>query len=152
MTTTPTQLGFEGQPQRAPVRRRMSSADIHEQYVPEQWTYPVIVVQPPVPTLMHTNAQSRGWLQRTASVINGALRGNIGSALQVTLAARATSSTFSDLRISTRSHLIFTPQTASAATAWNSGQMYVVPGIGQATIMHPSVNATDQTFSVAIVR
>jgi len=150
ITHPPTQFGWNVEPEFA-IRRLPR----HVWFDPEILlpTNAPTVVLGIVPDLVPLDySMSRSWIQRTARAVNGALRGNIGATLQVTLAPHNASTTFTDARITPTAHIALTPQTLSAAVAMTSGMLYVIPGLAQAVIVHPNVAATDQTFSVAIIR
>lgn len=87
---------------------------------------------------------------RNGAAINAVLRGRISATLIITLAASATTSTFSDTRISPTSFIGLMPQTAHAATALAAG-IYIVTGPGQATINHASTADDDKTFTALVI-
>lgn len=105
---------------------------------------------PAVPADLSGGPRS-GNVVRWAAGINAALRGNISATLKVTLAPGATNSVFSDSRIGPFSYIGLAPLTANAALQAQSGNLYIVPSQGNATIYHAGFPYTDQTFLACII-
>ena len=81
-------------------------------------------------------------------------QGKLECVAELTLAANAATTVFTDLRLSLQSVLIFDPKTANAATELGNGTMYTLTanrGGDFWTITHANNVQTDRTFQVAII-
>ena len=90
------------------------------------------------------------WVRALADKINQILRGKLNVVTTVTLTPGATSTIVSDPRISAFNALIFSPTTASAATAL-AGLYVSMQVSGSATLHHASSGASDQIFILTIL-
>jgi hypothetical protein len=109
-----------------------------------------IVSRPPaIPLVPADIGSARATTVRHAAAINQALRGGISATIGVTLAANATTSTFSDSRIGPYTYVGLTPATLNASNALRS--IWITTTQGAATINHASSPNLDQTFIAVLL-
>jgi len=87
---------------------------------------------------------------------NGVLRGIMGGKTNntgsFTITASAATTVVTDFRAGADSTVIVSPTTASAATEWASGSMYVSStGKETFTVTHTSSSPVDRTFKYAVI-
>jgi hypothetical protein len=104
---------------------------------------------PAVPPVPSDVGNTRATLVRFATAINQALRGTIAATMGVTLAANATSSTFSDSRLGPYSSVLLMPATGHAADVLPS--CWVETTKGAATIHHANTPYVDMQFVVCLI-
>jgi hypothetical protein len=104
---------------------------------------------PAVPLVPSDLGTPRATQVRFANAINQALRGTIAATMGVTLAANATSSSFSDSRIGPYSSVSLMPATGHAADVLPS--CWVETTKGAATIHHANTPYVDMTFVVCLI-
>jgi hypothetical protein len=86
---------------------------------------------------------------RFADAINQALRGTLAATMGVTLAANATTSTFSDSRIGPYTSVGLTPMSAHAVDVLPS--VWTEPTQGAVTIHHANTPYTDLQFVACLI-
>lgn len=104
---------------------------------------------PAVPLVPADLGSTRATQVRFAGAINQALRGTIAATMGVTLAANATSSTFSDSRLGPYSSVLLMPATGHAADVLPS--CWVETTKGAATIHHANVPYVDMVFTALLI-
>lgn len=92
-------------------------------------------------------AWSRMWATRVQAMVNVLLR-KLNCAADLTLAANAATTTFTDARLSAFSVLTFMPVTANAAAAL-SGLYVTAMNTGSCVVNHANNAQTDKTYRVA---
>lgn len=101
-----------------------------------------------VPEFLFDEKQHRRIL---AVAVNQAMRGQSNNSLLVTLDPSVASTLVTDARISLQTACHMVAQTASAATEQASGNLYVVPEAGMATVFHTNSAVADRTFAMSLV-
>lgn len=105
---------------------------------------------PGFPAVEEVFPDSKEHRRRLARAINRQLSGKLNATLEVTLAAGATTTTVTDVRLTYYSALIFSPLTATAAAAMT--KVYVsAQENGEATLTHDNTADTDRTFRLTII-
>jgi hypothetical protein len=109
------------------------------------------LARPPAVPLVPSNVggNPRNTFIRFASAINQILRGGLSATIEVTLAASATTSVFSDSRIGPYTSVLLMPMTAHAADVLPS--CWVETTAGGATVHHGNSTYTDQTFTALLI-
>lgn len=101
------------------------------------------------------NGNVAEWCRRVQTVVNRLLQGKTNNVLTFTLTAGATSTIVNvpPSLIGNESLVAFFPESATAATAFGSGSMYVVtdPANNRFTVSHASTADTDKNFRYAII-
>lgn len=89
--------------------------------------------------------------QELSFVLRNALRGRLNNTGTFTLTANAASTTVTDERVGLNSVVLFMPTTASAATEFGAGSLYItVNKQGTFDITHANTADADKTFSYVI--
>lgn len=101
--------------------------------------------------LAPTDPKSPGFSQKLVAIINRLLIGKTNNLIEVTLTANAATTTITDSRISSTTHLSWMPKTANAAAislpyVADSGRLN-----GSVTVTHANDANADKTFSVALI-
>jgi len=104
---------------------------------------------PAIPLIPSDTGNARQTNVRFAAAINQALRGTIAATMGVTLAANATTSTFSDSRIGPYTSVMLVPGSAHAADILPS--VWCAPIQGAVTIHHANSTYTDLTFTACLI-
>jgi hypothetical protein len=92
------------------------------------------------------------WVQRAYEVINNLLRGKMNVSALVTLTAGVTTTTITDARIGSETHIIFTPTTANAAAALATTYVSETNRVnGSVDITHANAGTTDRTFRISMI-
>jgi hypothetical protein len=85
-------------------------------------------------------------------VIRGVMEGKTNNTGSFTIAASAGTTVVTDLRVGADSIILPAPLTASAATEWASGSMYVSStGKETFTVTHNNSSPTDRNFNYAVI-
>lgn len=93
-----------------------------------------------------------GDARKVATAINGALKGKLNNALEVTLRASVTTTTIDSPLLGVASTLVFMPLTDNADIDVRVGPLYPSSqGTGTATLKHRSNAAVDRTLRVAVL-
>jgi hypothetical protein len=99
-------------------------------------------------TMAHVFRSWEELARKVAIVVNANAKGATGS---ITLTANSATSTLTDNRITTNSHIGFMPTTSNAAAEIGNGTMYVSSrSTGSATITHANNAQTDRTFIYSV--
>jgi len=108
----------------------------------------------PPPASLASFASVESYLRRMLEALQNARRGKLECVVDLTLTADATTTVFTDPRLSPQSAVFFDPMTATAATAIYGGGMYVLEadrGKGAWTVTHASTADADKTFRAIIL-
>jgi len=91
-------------------------------------------------------------LRRIVEVVRGAMQGKTNNTNTFTITASAATTVITDLLVGGTSVIIPSPTTASAATEWASGGMYI-SSIGKQTftVTHNNSAPTDRVFTYAVI-
>jgi hypothetical protein len=95
----------------------------------------------------------RRTLRGIAAVVNRLLTGKLNNVTTLTLDANAASTTLTDSRLTSESHLSFMPTTANAAAEIGNGTLYIDESArvnGSVVITHANNAQTDRTFRITI--
>lgn len=86
------------------------------------------------------------------SVLDGVMNGKTNNKGSFTITANAATTVVTDLRVGADSIILPSPTTATAATEWASGAMYV-SSIGKQTftVTHNNSAPTDRDFTYAVI-
>ena len=94
------------------------------------------------------------WCNNIADVVNRIMDGKTNNTGDVTLTASSATSTVTDHRVGVDSVILFMPTTASAATEFAAGTMYVssrsIPN-RTFTITHVNSATADRTFRYVVI-
>lgn len=104
---------------------------------------------PTIPPVPSDTGNTRATNLRFANAINQALRGTLAATIGVTLAANATTSTFSDSRIGPYTAVRLMPASAHAADVLPS--VWVETTQGAVTIHHALVPYLDCTYTALLI-
>lgn len=110
----------------------------------------------PFPLVPLGLSDHRQWLYQMANVVNGLMSGKSNNTGILTLTASATTTTISlsDGRIGPNTFVLLCPLTASAATEFGAGTLYVSardPANNQFTVSHVNSGVTDRRFGYLLV-
>mgnify|MGYP000936594987 FL=1 len=99
---------------------------------------------------MRELAPGSAGIREAINAVNQLIRGRSNAAFQVTLAAGATTTTFSNANINADSKPVLFPTTANAAAAMATTYV-TVPAAGTIIINHANAASTDRTFNLLII-
>lgn len=109
----------------------------------------VDVSRPAVPLVHGDETEHRRLIAQT---VNEILFGRLNNAGTVTLTANQATTAVTDKKVGGASKVFLTPTSASAATEWGAGSIYIsAVGDGTFTITHVNSATADRTFGYAIL-
>lgn len=103
------------------------------------------------PTQARRLPPAGGTPREVAEAINNVFAGRIGLAGEFTLNAGVTSTTIIDNRVTTNSHISYSPNTANASAEIGAGTIYISTyANGSFTVTHANSAQTDRTFRYTV--
>jgi len=99
-----------------------------------------------------TLAPNESNVRKIVEIVRQLMDGKSNNTGSFTITASAASTAVTDLRVGADSVILVSPTTASAATEWASGAMYV-SSVGKQTftVTHNNSAPTDRTFKYAAI-